>query len=733
MRGLLQAALPQTAPAPLSSTNLASHTRSNPPAPRRTVTHYVLQQAPYVSRTAQEGYEVGPPPSDEFEGVKTPPRAREAGRKRALEEVEGSDSGPRKRKDEALVLLVDDGQFARPRGSESTEVKRKKPLLAMQLKGRSSSASATPVAGSSRPPGKDVEPSPSSSFLVPRAGALEVLDAAPAKPSRKAKGKGKENEAEPARKASPKKRKGRLRAEAEEADELDEVEERLRARRERRRERALIRKDRTVTSAAVGAAAASKVKAAQKKQRGGDASSSDEHEGTRRKSKRKRESKDEVVRRKVQELDKPSGVKAGRLTLKPAPQLGIFNRGKASVRTKVGKTIGDLAFSELAFLDAPRCAPSSPSSASPSSSSSSRSDAEDVRLKLSAARPTGPRTYGSGRRGSARASKHFAALIDDVQPASLASPAVVPTKTARSRSPQPNFWIEIPSRPASSLARQRQHLHAQPAASFVTNEASTHPSVLSAASLVRRKRAKKDLGPAAGRADQLREEEEFLRPTLYAPLGALANVGAEAGNGDLGGTDQADHNCGTSTGVEEVREASETEIGTVSLARMLDEVRSEQPDGGLAESQEQVFAQLEAEEGAFARSLLDQAVRCDFVEAGALGESVSAVHAIDSFDLSASFVDLPASNSALLFGDGLYYDAAAAQQTGVANYQQTDSAFPPISSAASSFADTAFHDVPTLGHSTTLAEHRETNRGGMYADDVEFREAMRRQWPKARC
>lgn len=337
MQGLLQAALPHPALAPLSSTNLASHTRSNPPAPRRTVTHYVLQQAPYVSRTAHEGYEVGPPPSDEFEGVKTPPRAKDAGRKRALEEIEGDETGPRKRKDEALVLHADDGHFARPRASESAEVKRKKPLLAMQLKGRSSSASATPVAGPSRPPGEDAEPSPSSSFLIPRAGALEVLDAAPVKPRRRSKGKGKENDAESAKKASPKKRKGRLRAEAEEADELDEVEERtvahpcsrcflahtrtdctgLRARRERRRERALNRKDRTVTSAAVGAAAASRVKAAQKKKRGDDASSDDEEEGARRKSKRKRGSKEEVTRRKVQEMDKPSGVKAGRLTVRP--------------------------------------------------------------------------------------------------------------------------------------------------------------------------------------------------------------------------------------------------------------------------------------------------------------------------------------------------------------------------------------------------------------------------------
>lgn len=226
MQGLLQAALPHAAPAPLSSSNLASHTLDNPPAPRRTVTHYVLQQAPYVSRTAHEGYEVGPPPSDEFEGVRTPPRAREAGRKRMLEEVEGHESGQRQRRDEALVLHADDGQFARPRGSDSAEVRRKKPLLAMQLKGRSSSASAaTPVAGPPRPPAKDVESSPSSSFLVPRAGPLEV-DTAPIKRSRKEKGKGKENKAEPAKKTSPKKRKGKLRAEAEEADELDEVEER---------------------------------------------------------------------------------------------------------------------------------------------------------------------------------------------------------------------------------------------------------------------------------------------------------------------------------------------------------------------------------------------------------------------------------------------------------------------------------------------------------------------------
>lgn len=68
----------------------------------------------------------------------------------------------------------------------------------------------------------------------------------------------------------------------------------------------------------------------------------------------------------MQEMDKPSGVKAGRLTvrcgavcraavrspnplrqLKPAPQLGIFNKGKASVRTKVGKTSALNAFYQV--------------------------------------------------------------------------------------------------------------------------------------------------------------------------------------------------------------------------------------------------------------------------------------------------------------------------------------------------------------------------------------------------
>jgi hypothetical protein len=128
----------------------------------------------------------------------------------------------------------------------------------------------------------------------------------------------------------------------------------LRARRERRANKAFIRKDRTQSSAAVGAAAAAKVKKASKKRCG----ESDENESPspEKVKKKKRTSAEKGSRAKVQDLRRPSAIGAQRLTvrsllyisrtsltflsvqLKPPKQLGgIFNKGKASTRIKVGK------------------------------------------------------------------------------------------------------------------------------------------------------------------------------------------------------------------------------------------------------------------------------------------------------------------------------------------------------------------------------------------------------------
>lgn len=315
---------------------------------------------------------------------------------------------------------------------------------------------------------------------------------------------------------------------------------------------------------------------------------------------------------------------------------------------------------------------------------------------------------------------------------------MAPAKKPRTRSPQHNFWIEIPSRPASSLSRQRVPVKSAP--SIATDEGTSHLSVLSAASLARRRRAKKDALGASARAGLPDDPEEFPRPTLYGPVHATAReeqvVGQEGGEGDLGGMDAADHDGGAFADFQATREASETEMGTASLARMLDEVGggSEMPDVGLAGGRRDASLQREdelEEPPNFACSLVDELDHGHFVPGDGLNNPTAGFQAVDSFGASASFVDSPATPA---FADG--FDTAAARAasnarwTSLADNPADDLSFPPVPSFS---VDTSFHDIPTNGQSTIVVHQREMDQTGPYADDFEFREAMRRQWPKARC
>ncbi|KAM0753073.1 hypothetical protein T439DRAFT_378804 [Meredithblackwellia eburnea MCA 4105] len=165
------------------------------------------------------------------------------------------------------------------------------------------------------------------------------------------------------------------------SDEEREHAERLEARRLRRKAKAVIVKDTTQTAAKRGAAAAAKVK-----KNAASRDTNDKAKGKKGKKKLKKEEQisesddseeededdDEVAsdrapkRRKastaetnrlLQSSKRASNVTEKRLTVRPSTKLGLFHKGVASVRTKIGQPVPDLAFSELPFLNSTRPSP----------------------------------------------------------------------------------------------------------------------------------------------------------------------------------------------------------------------------------------------------------------------------------------------------------------------------------------------------------------------------------------
>lgn len=241
MQGILTASLDPAPPAPeranlpprLSSFNLARHTTAHPPAPRRTVEQYLASVAPVHAAGA---YEVGPPAEDEFDHVRTPPRAVEARRKRRLEDIEDRGESwirsPARTSEEALVLIRPDSLS---RSEEGVRAKRattsqpaRKPSLVAAMKGRTSHSAARKVsqvsAPQSRPPSPLDAASDRSSVLVPRNPKLadRPFDHAAGPRERD------EKEAEPGKSQETKRRSGRKapRADYEETGELEEHEAR---------------------------------------------------------------------------------------------------------------------------------------------------------------------------------------------------------------------------------------------------------------------------------------------------------------------------------------------------------------------------------------------------------------------------------------------------------------------------------------------------------------------------
>ncbi|GAA6042133.1 hypothetical protein JCM8097_003126 [Rhodosporidiobolus ruineniae] len=784
MQGLLPAAL--TRPS-LSLANLASHTQQLAPAPRRTVQLYLQDQ--YHTRGE---YELGPPASDEFEGVET---SGGAGRKRKAEEEGGSTRREReRRKDTALVLHAFDDPAGSPAQAASSQPAKKRPTLAGALRPRVSGATllsspAPPATKKQRGEEGAGGPSGSSEVLVARVDRREKA-AEGEKRERKGKGKAKEVEQvdEPIKekeKNSAAKKKGKLRAEPVNNEEAEELEDRLRGRRERRANKAFIRKDRTQSAAALGAAAASKVKAssskakAKKRKAASDASSVDEDEEDEEPKKRKkRRSKEGESRVAVQEMQRPGGIGSSRLTLKPPKALGIFNKGKASVRTKVGKQLPDLAFSELNFLNGPR--PSPPSSPSQSSSSSS---AEDAYAGPAFTQTKLPRTYGSKTK-TRRSSSFFPPLDEEAENApgaagrAVRSPAMAkktPTKekkkekekqvkaqAVKSKKPARLVFshVEIPLRRSSSsasnmsLARLRSVAPIRSpnkparraiAAAAAPDCASTADSALSAASLARRNRARPSAAVEA-------EEEEEEAPSM---LGGF-DVGLEPEQEEQ--VDEHQHHQQQRFG------ESSSSVNIASLYRALNEAYGE---GSIrVDEREEQQVEQHVEQQTAGSSSVDVAAFLPLLRAS------SAV--VDEVDLAstasaAPFLPGPAPGGAffpslggsaapsLVGGHGeepveyaepaaFFPDALPAADSAPAVFSSVSSLDPSVAPSAlpSSAAD---HPPAFLGlvsssallrSSSSPAKHG-SNRledavlGDVLQDEQGFREAMRRQWPRTRC
>ncbi|GAA5996524.1 uncharacterized protein JCM10292_003029 [Rhodotorula paludigena] len=743
MQGLLAS---KHAPAPgpsrftLSSANLASHTSAHPARPSRTVQQYLAHPA-----NVQGAYDLAPIEDDdlvrEFDGVRTPPEVRRL----LLADVEGSGAaswsgevregrGKDHARDEALVLhpFGNDDPLARKRsGADSAAAprERKKPLVADALRGRNrSSAPTSLVLGAQGDTvGKEnaAPGSAASSVLVPRMQRLS-------EGCKKGKGKKKE-----VMRDGRKGKGGKLRQEADEQDELDEIEERLRARRERRRAKALIRKDLTLSSTAVGTAAAAKVKDAQRA-RQTDNESSEEEDGQERGrgKRRKRETKERESRKRVQELGKPKNVGPERLTLKPKPVLGIFNQGKASQRTKVGKKPHhDLAFSELAFLNPP--APSSPSTRSNSSLPVEDDDDahETTRKRRSSATAapapaqTGqPRTYGSKapRRRSSAAGPTFSR--DTALPAVAAAEgfATAQAQEKYKQRPRPLRFshVEIPSSRHSASPRAEQPAQRSGLSAGGTDGASaaTGESALSAASLARRKREKAERAAADDQASAL--EGGGMDFDAY-----VAEQGVEPQAMGQGRAPPLDSSA----------------LGTDSVERILAEIEDLASHSGIAAAAgEGVAAGGDGAEVTAEKSASDLTLDND-VDCG-LFQSFGEIYADDPrhgcpdegalLDTTVDDIDdrTPA------------FDSLKASPTflPVQDFAHPASTFESVSDVASpapalAFTPPLFANSRNTTHARAPLEQATGFRGGRAAapldldDDATFREAMKRQWPRTRC
>ncbi|GAA5832739.1 hypothetical protein JCM5353_004627 [Sporobolomyces roseus] len=538
----------------LTEPNLHNHTRIEGIAPRRTVQIY-LQSI----KQAHGYFEVPSPPLDESNSpparfVDRPlnlhPRSNEPESKRRR--LEEEDEGMR---DTALVIhrsAVGKKEKIENIRKETAPLK-KKPSLVSAMRPRltslpNNSSSPLQIHRKEKDRGKEKKREVETASFVD-----ELLDfeegeeendrnGDKGKSASRRKGKAKATETKKD-KIEKGKGKGKLRNEPETEKEAEELEDRLEARKERRRNKAFIRKDRSQSAAATGAAAASKVTITKKKKREhrDEGSESEESEGRGGKGKKKgRKTAEQDGREQIQGLSRPSAVGKGRLTVKPPTRLGIFNKGKASSRTRVGHAVPDLAFSEMTFLDTTRKG----AEASSSSLLTAESDLLDPRtLGKSAKVSTGRKTYGSKQKprrpsstnvridsDSSASSHHKDTLAlaprtsrskrQNTPPARQATPKKprrISSRTAQApRSPTPSPVHHAPRSPQSqSGAIGQQPSPAQPPQEAL--ESAVHDdsafSAHSAHSLAIRRQTERDRNAAAAR-QIFREpivEEEVVR------------------------------------------------------------------------------------------------------------------------------------------------------------------------------------------------------------------------------
>ncbi|GAA5947996.1 hypothetical protein JCM3765_007063 [Sporobolomyces pararoseus] len=357
-------------PFQLTEPNLRSHTSLEGIAPRRTVQIY-LQGI----KQAQGYFEL--PSAPILDSDSSPPSRpsnlnlleQHESKRRRLNQVEAEERFDGK--DTALVMH----QSGRaPRGKESQQGILKTRAPTVPLKKKPSLVSAMRPRLATAPDRSSSSPLKSEPRLKDGKRKMKLdsrekenhrrEDETEGKQSR-AKQKATEQTEEQDVIKSFRKGKGKLRSEVENEEEAAELEERLEARKERRRNKAFIRKDHSQSATATGVAAASKLKKVSKKYEHeveeGDSNDSELEEEKGRKTKKGRKTAEQSGRELIQGLERPRAVGTGRLTLKPSNQLGLFNKGKASARVKVGKAVPDLAFSEMRFLNSTRPTPASAS------------------------------------------------------------------------------------------------------------------------------------------------------------------------------------------------------------------------------------------------------------------------------------------------------------------------------------------------------------------------------------
>ncbi|GAA5919616.1 hypothetical protein JCM1841_001083 [Sporobolomyces salmonicolor] len=800
----MQALLAPSAPASASLTldNLASHTQHQGLAPRRTVQIY-LQGIAQVNGE----YDLAPPRFDEFgplEATSLHPHQLDSGERTRQR---GTDDG----EETALVLhdSLKEKDVKGLKGDWRTDdgPLKKKPSLVAAMRPRLSSNpnNSPPIASTSNLCLRQADPhaSGSSSILIPRLPQRAGRKASSsvqegenkenaAKRMKDRKGKGKAAELRDeipvvAKKAD--KGKGKLRAEPEDDEEAEELEERLQARKERRRKKAFIRKDYTQTAAATGAAAAAKLKASKKRRHDDDddleaGSDMDDVAATKKGQKKDKRSAEHSSHRRLQNLQRPKGIGEARLTLKPPKELGIFNKGKASMRTKVGKQLPDLAFSEMNFLNSTRPAP-------PASCTSSSSDdlppPPILAKQPKKPSPGGPKTYGTKsnshrRRAAAELNLDSSSRssMDGDAPILVPMPKPVVKKQSTSSKVHPAkkkprlvfSHVEVPPpRVSSSVGSsgdafrlpdsldmitpslRPNHFARRP----ITMDLVSQPSAHSAESLARRRTSRRAVEARA--QDGMEVQQSYLVPSMstrqpHAPFQNRVPPSEHESMQyfDAGLPDAAPPSLlavappppapafstlRSYTAAEAPFESASVSMGTDSIGRLLQQYAPSEVASPFVEPaisqyvQPGPFGYTHLAQAVQNDGLLDQSEGTPAFDAPAFDEPAAEGQPSSEFRAHGGWAESPSSSE-----EGRHMQQSARFVNCGVDSDSTPSFLHPPSEH---FVATATNQGgPSLPRGENIVEV-DGWMGGMHGegqvdnDEAAFRDAMRRQWPRTRC